>query len=159
MNDYISSLKEIKHAKSIEEIEKVVHRYPALMPDATQDAVLYSGKFNGDLKSEDSARVIAKKINAAIINDTYRGRFLGEKSVETAIRDRAIEIFSSQGMDETICLCLPLRRRQSTARQPVSIKIASGAKTPVNSSDYCVEIFTSWYPVSRLTCKTISKEM
>jgi hypothetical protein len=102
MSDYSLYTEEVRRAQSLDEIERMVWRFSAQAPTNSSDGILYSGRFNGKLKTEQAAIELSRRTGAAIINNTPRGRLLGDEGVWTVIRDRSAQIFESQGMDETL---------------------------------------------------------
>jgi hypothetical protein len=98
MTDYTQQIQQIQKATSLEEIKEVARQFSAKATG--EGGVLYSRPV-GEVSSEVIAKELASKTSEPIINNTPRAKFLGDLSVESAIRDAAERIFSKQGMNLT----------------------------------------------------------
>jgi hypothetical protein len=93
MVDYSASIAKIAKASSLEDIQKIAADFPA--KGTGKCGVLYSGRV-GDTKSETIALALADKTGYSVINSTPRASFL--VAAEGAIKNRAADIFESQGL-------------------------------------------------------------
>lgn len=95
-DDYSKQIEQIQKYRSLEEIQAIARQYPAKAMG--EGGILYSRPV-GEVSSEVIAKELASKTGESIINNTPRAQFLGNKQVEEAILDAAMQIFKGQGQD------------------------------------------------------------
>lgn len=101
MSGYTEQIELIKKANSLQEIQAIARQFSA---QATgEGGVLYS-RMVGEVSSEAIALEFASKTGEPVINNTPRAQFLGDKQVESAIRESAKRIFEGQGQPTQIAV-------------------------------------------------------
>ncbi|TPI51521.1 calcium-binding protein, partial [Mesorhizobium sp. B3-1-3] len=94
MNQYQSYIDQINSAQSLDDIRAIAEEFSA--QSYGEGGILYSGPI-GSATSTDVAVKIENATGLPIINNTDRGKFLGDDAVSDAIKNRALELFLSEG--------------------------------------------------------------
>ena len=95
MDDYSKQIEEISKAKSLEDIQRIAHEFPAAANG--EGGALYSGKV-GATTSHDIVLELSENAHLNIIDNTPRAKFLSDPNVDASIKNRVRSLAVSEGV-------------------------------------------------------------
>lgn len=95
MDDYSKQIEEISKAKSLEDIQRIAHEFPATANG--EGGALYSGKV-GATTSNQIVLELAEHAHLNIIDNTPRAKFLSDPNVDASIKNRVRSIAVTEGV-------------------------------------------------------------